>query len=68
MTSQQSSLSPLDPTHFRLDWVIGKGGFGKVWRAANKKTGQIVALKKMNKRRIMGKHSVMSVMNEMKIL
>lgn len=31
--------------HFDFDFVIGKGGFGKVWSVEMKKNGQIYAMK-----------------------
>jgi len=37
---------------YSFDYIIGKGGFGKVWKAYEKSTNKVVANKKMNKRRI----------------
>ena len=49
--------------------AIGRGGFGKVWRVESKKNkGEIFAMKEMCKARVMGKKSVPSVMNELKLL
>jgi len=48
--------------------VIGRGGFGKVWRVESTKTKTPFALKEMSKARIISKRSVNSVMNEKKFL
>ena len=47
---------------------IGKGGFGKVWKVKEKKSTKILALKEMQKVKIVSKRSVHSVMNERKLL
>ena len=54
---------------FSLERVIGRGGFGKVWRATHKKSSRIFAIKEMQKIRIVKKNSVaiffiISPMNE----
>jgi serine/threonine protein kinase len=51
-----------------LAYVIGKGGFGKVWKLEKKKDRKLFAMKEMSKARILAKRSVNSVMNERKIL
>jgi serine/threonine kinase 32 len=49
--------------------VVGKGGFGKVWKVERKKApNQLYAMKEMSKARIINKRSVNSVINEMKLL
>ena len=60
--------------------MIGKGGFGKVWKVELKKTKTIYAMKEMSKAkfknfyfysfnlRVIAKRSVNSVMNERKLL
>lgn len=53
---------------FNFLYVIGVGGFGKVWKVEYKKTGQTYALKEMSKALIIAKKSVNSVMNEKNIL
>ena len=37
---------------FNLHYVIGKGGFGKVWKVDSKKTGKTFAMKEMYKTKI----------------
>ncbi|CAK59082.1 unnamed protein product (macronuclear) [Paramecium tetraurelia] len=49
---------------FHFHFVVGIGGFGKVWKVEHKKTGQIYAMKEMSKALIITKKSVNSVMNE----
>jgi len=48
--------------------VIGRGGFGKVWKVEQKKTHQLYAMKEMHKARVLAKKSAHSVMNEKKFL
>ena len=48
--------------------MIGKGGFGKVWKVEYKKTKQLFAMKEMQKSKIITKRSVNSVMNERLLL
>ena len=53
---------------FLFHYVIGKGGFGQVWKVEKKSTKQFYALKEMSKAKIIAKRSEKSVMNERKIL
>ncbi len=48
--------------------MVGRGGFGKVWKVEKKKTKKLYAMKEMSKARIIQKRSVTSVMNERKLL
>ena len=54
--------------HFDCIYVIGKGGFGKVWCVKLKKTQKIYAMKEMHKTKIIGKKSIHSVLNERELL
>ena len=58
----------ISKSNFQFHYVIGKGGFGKVWKVERKKTKTIFAMKEMSKARIIAKRSVNSVMNERKLL
>jgi serine/threonine protein kinase len=51
-----------------LHSVIGKGGFGKVWKVERKKFKTMYAMKEMSKAKIVNKKSVNSVMNERMLL
>ena len=53
---------------FYFHYVIGRGGFGKVWKVTFKKTNQTFALKQMSKVKIIDKKSENSVMYEKQIL
>ena len=50
------------------DYVVGKGGFGKVWKVYEKATNKVYAMKEMQKVKIISKRSVHSVMNENQLL
>lgn len=54
--------------HFMFHYVIGRGGFGKVWKVEKKKEKKLYAMKEMHKGRVISKRSVNSVMNEKKFL
>lgn len=58
----------LSLNNFNLLWVIGRGGFGKVWKVEAKKTKRFYAMKEMMKCRVLSKRSVNSVMNERYLL
>jgi serine/threonine protein kinase len=65
---KSDSTISLSRTQFTFDCVIGKGGFGRVWKVEFKRTHETFALKEMAKSRIISKRSVGSVMNERKLL
>lgn len=58
----------IDKNSFTYDYVIGRGGFGKVWKVIKKKAKIVYAMKEMSKARILAKRSVPSVLNERKLL
>ena len=58
----------LNKNMFKFKYVIGKGGFGKVWKVIYKKTKETFALKEMSKRKIINKKNQKSVINEMLLL
>ena len=67
----QTSLSTknvLNRNSFKFLYVIGKGGFGKVWKIQSKKTKTIYALKEMSKLKIIDKKSEKSINTEREFL
>ncbi|CAD8179556.1 unnamed protein product [Paramecium octaurelia] len=54
--------------NYTLKFVIGWGGFGKVWKVEHKRSRQIFAMKELQKAKILGKNSVKSVLNEKNLL
>jgi serine/threonine protein kinase len=66
--SPTRDAQPINRGHFSFKYVIGKGGFGRVWRVKMKKTKQILAMKEMSKMRVASKHSVNAVMRECRLL
>ena len=53
---------------FEFIGIIGKGGFGKVWKVLYKKTKKIFAMKKMSKCKIIDKRSEKSIKAERDLL
>ena len=58
----------VNKNHFQFHYVIGRGGFGKVWKIEKKRDKKMFAMKEMHKGRVIQKRSVNSVMNEKKFL
>ncbi|CAK81344.1 unnamed protein product (macronuclear) [Paramecium tetraurelia] len=63
-----SESQNLSVNNFEFIEVLGKGGFGKVWKVKRRKNKSYFALKMMSKAKIIGKKSVTSVMNERALL
>ena len=61
-------LTSLTKNRFEYIYIIGKGGFGKVWKVKDKKTNRIYALKEMKKSKVIQKQSVKSVLYEKTLL
>jgi serum/glucocorticoid-regulated kinase 2 len=61
---QTLSIETISKSQFNFLYVIGIGGFGKVWKVEHKRTGQVFAMKEMSKALVITKKSVGSVMNE----
>ena len=63
-----SNKNVLNRNNFKFLYVIGKGGFGKVWKIQSKKTKTIYALKEMSKLKIIDKKSEKSINSEREFL
>ena len=61
-------FSEVSKNDFTFMYVIGRGGFGKVWKVERRGFKQLFAMKEMLKARVIAKRSVHSVMNEKKFL
>lgn len=48
--------------------IIGRGGFGKVWKVIEKKYKIIYAMKEMQKVKVIDKKSINSIKNEQELL
>ena len=55
-------------SRFLFQYVIGKGGFGKVWKVIDKKHQKTYALKEMKKVKVIDRHSVKSIKYERELL
>jgi serine/threonine protein kinase len=58
----------VNKNHYEFNYVIGRGGFGKVWRVEKKISKLSFALKEISKVKIYEKNSVPCVINERKLL
>lgn len=68
LDSSSSHSVTISKNNFLFHHVVGKGGFGKVWRVEAKKNRQAYAMKEMSKSKVISKRSVNSVMNERQLL
>lgn len=68
VTGKWCWLGAVTKNSFKFLYVIGRGGFGKVWKVEKIKEKKLFAMKEMQKARIIQKRSVNSVMNEKKFL
>ena len=58
----------MSKNNFEFCYIIGKGGFGKVWKIKHKKTNKHYALKEMSKLKIIERKSEYSINFEREIL
>ena len=58
----------MNRNNFDFLYVIGKGGFGKVWKVKSKKTKILYALKEMSKLKVIDKKSIKSINSERELL
>ena len=53
---------------FEFLYIVGRGGFGKVWKVRLKKNNELFALKEMSKVKIIDRRSEISIMSERNLL
>ena len=58
----------VNKNYFEFLHIIGRGGFGKVWKVKLKKTNEFFALKEMSKTKIIDRRSETSIMSERTLL
>ena len=58
----------MNSSNFEFLYIIGRGGFGKVWSVKSKKTNKYYALKQMSKVKIIDKKSIKSINSERELL
>ena len=72
MVSQNKGINKnnnsINRNNFKFLYVIGKGGFGRVWKIQSKKLKNIYALKEMSKLKIIDKKSEKSINSEREFL
>jgi serine/threonine protein kinase len=61
-------IDKITRNNFEFQYIIGKGGFGKVWKVLEKKHKIIYALKEMKKVKVIDKRSEKSVKYERELL
>lgn len=66
--SDASAVGNISYSDFKLIHMVGRGGFGEVWKVKRKGTKKLFALKQMNKAKIIKKNSVSSILNERELL
>ena len=65
---QKNQVEMVNKNSFDYLTIIGKGGFGKVWKVLHRKSKLIYAMKEMSKTKIIDTHSEVSVKSERDIL
>ena len=63
-----SDAVAVNKSHYKFHAVIGKGGFGRVWKVERKQFESEYAMKEMSKAKVVNKKSVQSINNERKLL
>ena len=61
-------LNLVNRNYFDFLYIIGRGGFGKVWKVKLKKTNEYYALKEMYKVKVIDRRSEFSIMSERNLL
>jgi len=58
----------VNKNHFEFMYIVGRGGFGKVWKVYLKKSKKIYAIKEMFKAKVIDKRSEKSIKYERDLL
>ena len=58
----------MNSSSFEFLYIIGRGGFGKVWKVKYKQNNKSYALKQMSKVKIIDKKSIKSINSERDLL
>ena len=66
--SKRVQLLTPSRSDFDLKFMLGRGGFGTVWKVEHKATRQVLAFKEMSKARLVNLRNVNSLMEEREIL
>ena len=66
--AKNNNNNKIAKNNFKFLCVIGKGGFGRVWKIQSKKTQKVFALKEMSKLKIIDKKSEKSINTEREFL
>ena len=64
----KKKIIAISKNSFEYKSIIGRGGFGKVWKVYNRKNKKYYAMKEMSKAKIIDKRSEKSVKNERDLL
>ena len=67
-TQENYTPEKVTKNQFDFKYIIGRGGFGKVWKVSYKKTGSVYALKEMSKVKIIDRKSEKSIKGEREFL
>lgn len=62
------NLTKVHKNLFEFQYVVGRGGFGKVWKVQLKKTSKTYAMKEMLKAKVIDKKSQKSIKYEKDLL
>ena len=67
-SNPKSIKKEINRNYFDFMYIIGRGGFGKVWKVRLRKTNELFALKEMSKVKIIDRRSEISIMSERNLL
>ena len=67
-STSETPSQKVSKTSFTFHYIIGRGGFGKVWKVTYKHTQYTFALKEMSKVKIIDRKSEQSILSERHLL